>query len=234
MTILRRNNESKSRRKGFSRSIDLLQYLSPSPYIQQYVGYCGDTLIVEHYSFGFLDEIDTILSRLRNLDTVETRFTICIGYLEVIDYLHNHDPGPLVLCGNRKLKKYLKRFKIMYSLKVVLADVDNLTIFKRGRTACVRKTRKKSQAPEEYIQGNTTITEKKDIWRIPLVVKYILGKRGMDIVSSYVNEINSNCMAEDPAGRPTVAEVLGIYRNVAKDLGFAQLNQRNVPEYNQA
>ena len=223
-----------TKQNHMEKSLNLLIDLSPSPYVSQVVGYCNTpqirSFITQLYPLGDSGELDKVLSSeaYKHLDSVATRFRICVSYVMVIDFLHTQSRlGPLVLMDDGDLHKRLTQFLITNDFSLVANDLGRLVQVPTGSRASCRKRitgkTKEFVAPEIRMESDhksanieCKFDEKIDIWKIPFVCEAFLGKtpEALMLIKN-LSVIHAKCKDTFPQNRPTAAHILKEYMHFA-------------------
>ncbi|CAH1255473.1 POMK [Branchiostoma lanceolatum] len=179
-------------RHFFLNDVAMLRTLQ-SPHVVQMVGSCNTTFLTEYHRLGSADKIEAVLAReeFSKFNNVRTRFDLAMSYLRAMHYLHNSPVGKLVLCDSNRLKKTLSRFLITEDLKLVLNDLDsvleanpklqlfikcNFNKIEHKSDFFALEQRRPFQNGKLNYSMLPSYNEKMDIWKIPTVVDYLLGK----------------------------------------------------------
>ncbi|XP_066271618.1 protein O-mannose kinase-like [Branchiostoma lanceolatum] len=219
-------------RDFFLNDVAMLRTLQQSPHVVQMVGSCNTTFLTEYHRLGSADKIEAVLAReeFSKFNNVRTRFNLAVSYLRAMHYLHNSPVGKLVLCDSNRLKKALSQFLITEDFKLVLNDLDSVLEANTESQLFMRcnfnRIQPKSDfsAPEQrfpFQHGRLNYSmmpsynEKMDIWKIPTVVDYLLGKvNGSDVVRLNLFKVHRQCKNKDPKKRPSARILLKEYKRI--------------------
>ncbi|KAG1713897.1 Protein O-mannose kinase [Nymphon striatum] len=206
--------------KTFTKNIQMLLQLSPSPFVVQLIGLCGDSeLLTEYHPLQTIGNINIMLrAKLRSYNNIKTRMLIAINFVKTIRFLHNHLDGPFILCDSCSLHTYLKQFLVTSDFHVVLADLDSLKKFNYNDKSNCRCKRGDIHAPEEENKSRMPRTLKRDVWRIPFIVNYIFGTNNTLSISSELYKLHKQCWSKDPEERPSTDSVIQIYETFYSSL----------------
>ncbi|XP_072026660.1 protein O-mannose kinase-like [Amphiura filiformis] len=223
----------------FLSAAKMLQQSQGSPFVTQLLGFCPSSstpaMVTEYHRFGSLKNINSILKE-NGKDNGATRFRLCLDYVKIINFLHSSPTGTRVMCDSSYLKKTLSQFLVTSDLHIVLNDVDVLPVVdssKRILTNCGHyQVVGNFAAPEQLwpyagVKFNESqmpgYDEKTDIWKIPAVVDYLLGRNVYgDLVRFILSKFHKKCHSKDPKLRPTAAEVLKEYLAVQQILNVTE------------
>ncbi|XP_078669687.1 protein O-mannose kinase-like isoform X1 [Branchiostoma floridae x Branchiostoma belcheri] len=225
--------------KYFSKGIEMLKTLQ-HPSVLQFVGSCNTTLLTEFYKFGsanfFIEKVLKLYS-YRKFDNVWTRFNMALSYLEAIHFLHNSPVGTRVMCDSNSVDKTLTQFLVTQDFKLVLGDLDRLPEVNHEANLFIKcfskRVRSQFVAPEQLwpFENETfdysrmpSYDEKTDIWKIPGVVDYLLGKvNGSEVIRLHLFKVHQQCHNRDPRQRPTTKVLLEEYNRVKNMLFFLNI-----------
>lgn len=221
----------------FLYGLEMLQGLGPSKYIVQLVGFCleADVYLTEYHPLGNSMNINEKISDTNS--ELKKRFELCIDYVRILEFLHNSPLGKLVMCDSNTLNKTLEQYLITTSLNLILNDVDALPeVGHRGIICGHKELRGGFIAPEQnwphhgenYEEDKMQpYDEKVDIWKIPPVCNYFLGKSEAAKGFRYhVYPIHRQCRVKDPQNRPTATEVLKFYENIFHEYFMNEFMER--------
>ncbi|XP_019631671.1 PREDICTED: protein O-mannose kinase-like [Branchiostoma belcheri] len=223
--------------EDFSEGIEMLKTLQ-HPSVLQFVGSCNTTLLTEFYKFGsanfFIKKVLKLYS-YRKFDNVRTRFNMALSYLEAIHSLHNSPVGTRVMCDSNSVHKSLTQFLVTQDFKLVLSDLDATPEVNHEANLFIkcgsRRIVSDFVAPEQLwpFENETfddsrmpSYDEKTDIWKIPGVVDYLLGKvNGSEVIRLHLFKVHQQCHNRDPRQRPTTKVLLEEYNRV-KNMFFPE------------
>lgn len=210
----------------FRTGLELLKAITPSKFIVQLIGFCSkaDVYITEYYPLGNCMNIQKVFSE-RNITSLKKRFQLCVDYVGILDFLHNSPLGTRVMCDSNTLNKTLEQYLITSPLSLVLNDIDAVPEVRREGIVCGHKEitgsfvapeQKWPFGNEEYEERRMpTYDEKIDVWKIPAVCNYFLGKsEAAKLFRYHVYQIHRRCREKLPQKRPSAREVLKFYVNV--------------------
>ncbi len=210
----------------------MLRHFQPHGHVVQLIGSCDLTFVTEFYHLGSGDRLETVLQAepYQKHNTIMTRFKLCISYVEAIHFLHTSPLGTRVMCDSNDPQKALSQFLITPDLNLVLNDLDALpevnTLHGLTIKCGHRDLLGDGVAPEQLWPFQDEefdyslmpgYDEKTDIWKIPGVCDVILGA-GVVSLRLHLFEIHSQCLEEDPASRPSAADILRVYYQIWKTL----------------
>ena len=150
-------------------------------------------------------------------NSIQTRFQLVVDYVKVMNYLHNSPVGTIVMCDTANLRKALSQYLITDDFHLVVNDLDNTPLVGEANgILCGHKTATASNlwfSPEQrglYESDSTPKTDEKiEIWRIPVVMRYLLGDvNGSSFVKSKLEKVMRRCQATNSQQRPTANEVV--------------------------
>lgn len=112
--------------------------LNPSPYITQLIGICKDAFITEYHPYGTALNLE---ENLKSLDakymSTRHRFSMCMNYVQVLQYIQNSPVGVLLMCDAGSVNQIMRQFLITEDLRLVINDVDRLPVVQPGEgTLC--------------------------------------------------------------------------------------------------
>ncbi|XP_035671792.1 protein O-mannose kinase-like [Branchiostoma floridae] len=217
-------------RRDFHNDVEKLRKLQHSSHIVTLVGSCNTTLLTEYHRLGPANHIETILKskNFSKFNDVRTRFNLSLSFVEAIHFLHNSPIGTLVMCDQHHLLKTLSQYLITEDFNIVVNDLDSLKEVNSTAQLLIRCRQRQLRpgfvSPEElWPFENETFDgsrlpyydEKTDIWKIPNVVNYLLGKvNGSDVVRSHLFKVHRRCQNRDPKQRPSANVLLEEYKRV--------------------
>ena len=163
---------------------------------------------------------------LGNFEELKIRLQIASSYLEIINFLHEDEKGPRVMCDSNDLHKTLSQFLITDDFKLVLADLDAVPQLNRtanGQIKCGhRQLFGTFVAPEQlWPHGELEFDdnmmpgydEKTDIWKIPDIIFFFLGDSPtMEMFKFRLFNILKGCKSHDPTKRPTAHNILYLFK----------------------
>ena len=211
--------------KDFKHGLRMLIGLQPSMYVTQLLGYCDDSFVTEYHSLGTAANIHKVLSTTK-YDTLNTRFALCLRYVEILAYLHNSPIGTRVMCDSNDLQKTLSQFLLTSDLSIVVNDLDALPEVNHsaGIKCGHQELFGEFVAPEQlwpdyerdFVDSEMpSYDEKTDVWKIPDVCEFFIGDfSGSDVLRLHLFKVHAQCKREKPADRPTSDEVLERYRSI--------------------
>lgn len=208
---------------------EILKRLQGHPGVIQFVGSCDHMYLTQYHKFGSADNLDTVLQsmNLGRLETMVTRFSLCLNYVRILDFLHTHKDGIFVMCDSNDLEKTLNQYLITEDLTLVLNDVDSMAKVNHTAGQLIRCGHRELGgefvAPEqlwpfdkEFIDTEMhPYDEKTDIWKIPEVCNFFLGSES-DVFKLKLElfGVHSACKEEKASQRPSAGDVLRIYERV--------------------
>jgi len=223
-----------------------LQELPPHSHMLYPIGICEETgtvaFSIDHWrraqSVVSVNKLDTILAQT-GCDNWMTRFQLCLDFIRILHHLHTVTGGPYVLCNSHSLEHAVSQFLISEDLQLLLANYDNLPQVKLDTSdmktpkALVRCSKSELKgnfvAPEQKWPFNQLkvfnadeqpgYNEKTDIWKIPDVVKALLGGDALKLAESehildYLVAVHRKCKRSNPEERPAISDVLKEYELV--------------------
>lgn len=216
----------------FMHNIRMLESLSPSPFVVQYLGSCNDTLLfTEYQQFGDALNLPTILRKeLPDRDNLKTRLQLCLSFVRVLDYLHSSPIGTRVMCDSNSVEKMLSQFLVTQNLELVANDLDALPDANKIGVKCGRRQLFGTfVAPEQLWPYQNqrfddarmpSYDEKTDIWKVPEVCEWILNIPGsvegeeLSILVNKLDEIHGRCKSLYPRYRPTASDICQFYEKM--------------------
>ncbi|MBN3321115.1 SG196 kinase, partial [Atractosteus spatula] len=218
--------------EDFLHGLEMLKALQ-SPYVVTLVGFCLDnhTIVTEYQPLGSLLNLNAVLNleKYSNVNTWQNRFRLAIEYVEIQAFLHNSPMGVRVMCDSNDLGKTLSQYLLTTDFHLVANDLDALPLVDHDANILAkcgpRELLGEFVAPEqlwphgEELQFTDGLMpgydEKTDIWKIPDVVRFLLGQvEGSDVVHFHLFDTHAACKNRDPSQRPSAQEVLKVYRTV--------------------
>lgn len=218
-----------SYREDFIHGLKMLINLQPSSHVTQLLGYCKNTFVTEYHSFGSAENIDALLSNgdYAQHNNVDTRFQFCREYVKILTFLHDSPIGTRVMCDSNDLHKTLGQFLITPNFKLVVNDLDALPLVNHSDGVKVKCGHRQIYgdfvAPEqlwpheeEFLDSNMLpYDEKTDIYKIPAMCDYFLGDlQTSEMLRYHLFKLHLRCKSENPADRPTAAQVLQEYSEI--------------------
>ncbi|XP_023646913.2 protein O-mannose kinase [Paramormyrops kingsleyae] len=219
-------------REDFLHGLTMLKALQ-GPHVVLLVGFCPEdhNFVTEYQPLGSLLNLNAVLGQKKYqvMDTWQTRLRLALDYVSVLRFLHSSPVGTRVMCDSSSLEKTLSQFLLTTDFHLVANDLDALPEVDRQRGVLVKCGRRELGgdfvAPEQ-LWPHTEVQlfsdelmpsydEKTDVWKIPDVARFLLGKvPGADVAHFQLFEIHSRCKQEDPTQRPSARDVLGVYKMV--------------------
>ncbi|XP_060071569.1 protein O-mannose kinase-like, partial [Ylistrum balloti] len=215
--------------EDYRYGLEMLKQLQGHLEVVQFVGFCNDTYFTEYYKFGSADQLENILRDHPSVfqNTMARRFSLCVNYVQILNFLHTHRLGTFVMCDSNDLDKTLKQFLITDNLTLVLNDVDSIAKVNHSAGELIkcghRQLGGEFVAPEQLWPFDTEFKdeamphydEKSDIWKIPDVCNnFIDGNSDALKVKMDLFRIHSACKEEQASHRPTAADILQDYEHV--------------------
>ncbi|XP_056130818.1 protein O-mannose kinase isoform X2 [Lampris incognitus] len=223
--------------EDFLHGLSMLQALQGAQVVQL-VGSCPEehSFVTEYHPLGSLLNLDSVLGQERHQhqNTLQLRLRLAVEYVSALHYLHNSPTGRRVMCDSNSLEKTLSQFLLTSDFHLVVNDLDALPevdISKGLMAKCGhRELTGEFIAPEqlwpfsfnglafsdELMPG---YDEKTDIWKIPDVTHYLMGRvPGSDVVHFHLFQIHKQCKRRDPLLRPSALDVLKMYKSVYVDV----------------
>ena len=199
----------------------------PSPLVTQLIGHCKDKHVTEYHQFTSANHVEEILSSplYDQYNTINTRYSLCVNYIRIVEFLHTHPQGTRVMCDSNDVDKTLQQFLLTDDFKLVLNDLDALPLVNKSKKERIKCGHRELfgdfVAPEqlwphldqEFNNGEMPgYDEKTDIWKIPDVCEYLFGHvLGSDPVRFKLFKIDQACKNTNPEKRPNATEVLDEY-----------------------
>ncbi|UYV78588.1 POMK [Cordylochernes scorpioides] len=204
-------------KEDFDHNLEMLQKLSPSPYVVQLVGFCGDILVTEFHPWGSARDVH------RHQPTLPMKLQLCLSYIQVLAFLHNSPVGTRVMCDSNTLEKTLTQFLLTEDFHLVANDLDALPEVKPGQgVKCGHEQLHGTfVAPEQlWPYGELSFEddqmppydEKTDIWKIPDVCHWFLQDETSVRVKQKLRGIHHLCKNENPTLRPSAKELVDLYQ----------------------
>lgn len=233
-----KHNEIILYEKDFKSGLNFLNHYSPNDYLVQLVGFCHHPLaiITEYYELGSAAGFHELLesNSYQRWNTIQTRFQLCLDYVEILVWLHSDSVGTRVMCDSNDLRKTLEQYLLTNDFRLVLNDVDALPSVNHSKRELVKCGHRELfgdfVAPEQRWPYDLPYDdnlmpfydEKTDIWKIPDVCQYFLrGARDESILIYHLFSIHKKCKVENPVLRSTAQDVLTRYKDVWTTLGFS-------------
>lgn len=223
MAVAFLNNKNYS--SDFLFGIKVLKQLGWNKNIVQLIGFCEEVpvFLTEYHPIGSSVNVDIIYGD--DSHNLSQRFHLCIDYVKILAFLHDSQIGPLMMCDSSTLIKTLEQYLLTTSGNLVLNDVDSLAKVMEGGTVCGhRELNGDFVAPEqkwpfdgdEYkTERMPPYSEKADVWKIPPVCSFFLGKsEGARTLRYHLHNIHRRCREKEPQKRPTAREVLWTYETL--------------------
>jgi len=216
-----RYNSTKS---DFLHGLDMLQTFQNTPYVVEMIGYCTDEespyLATKFYKYSSADKLKNLLDTLSlsPMKEFRVRVTLALDYLSILVFLHDSSH---VMCDSNDLKKTLSQFIITDHMHLVLLDVDALPEVIRNKNITIKCGHKQLfgtfVAPEQLWPYKNEVfidskmpgyDEKTDIWKIPDVIRFILGQSNQATQLKFrLFEILHRCKEMEPMFRPHARDV---------------------------
>ncbi len=224
-------------RDDFQHGLRMLIQLQDDRRVTQFLGFCRNSFLTEYQELRGTDHIEEVLTSrdYQQYNTIDTRFQLCIDYVNILSYLHDSPIGTRVMCDSNDLFKTLNQYLITSDLRLVVNDLDALPqvnhtagqLIKCGHRAIFGDFPAPEQIwvlDEEFDDTKLPpYDEKTDIWKIPAVCDYLLGSvEGSDSLRFYLFNIHAKCLQADPMARPGATEVLQEYLRIQKEFGFIE------------
>ena len=219
----------------FIFGIEILKQIGSSKYVIQLIGFCEEApvFLTEYHPVGSSVNVDNIFGD--NSHNLSQRFQLCIDYVKILAFLHGSPTSPLMMCDSGTLEKTLEQYLLTSSGNLILNDVDAVAKVGEGGTVCGhRELHGDFMAPEqkwpfredEYrTEKMPPYNEKADIWKIPPVCSFFLGKSDAARAFRYhVHNIHKSCREKDPHRRPSAREVLQAYKTIYRSYFWEKEN----------
>eukprot|EP00795_Rhopilema_esculentum_P012295 gene12294-2942_t len=217
-------------KEDFKSGLVLLEMLQESQFVLDLVGMCYKPMqvVTKYYMHGSSDNLPILLQTkgLGNFEELKIRLQIARSFLEIINFLHEDEKSPRVMCDSNDLHKTLSQYLITDDFKLVLADLDavpQLNRISNGKVKCGhRQLFGTFVAPEQlWPHGELEFDdnmmpgydEKTDIWKIPDIIFFFLGDLPiMEILKFRLFNILKECKSHDPTKRPTAHDILYLFK----------------------
>lgn len=219
--------------KDFLHGLSMLQALQGS-LVVQLVGFCLEdhSIVTQHHPHGSLLNLENVLAQRQRQqhNAWQIRLRLAIEYVTILHYLHNSPAGQRVMCDSNSLEKTLSQFLLTNDFHMVVNDLDALPEVDQSRNLLVKCGHRELTgdfvAPEQLWPFRNSgqpfsdrlmpaYDEKTDIWKIPSVTQFILGKTPeTELVHFHLFQIHKECKEEDPKLRPSALDVLKVYKSV--------------------
>uniref|UniRef100_A0A1A8JQU9 Protein O-mannose kinase n=1 Tax=Nothobranchius kuhntae TaxID=321403 RepID=A0A1A8JQU9_NOTKU len=219
--------------EDFLHGLSMLQALQGS-LVVQLVGFCLEdySIVTQHHPHGSLLNLEHVFrqQQYQQYNTWSLRLRLATDYVTILHYLHNSPAGRRVMCDSNSLEKTLSQFLLTNDFHVVVNDLDALPEVNWSRGLLVKCGHRELTgdfvAPEQLwpVRNDGTLfsddsmpayDEKTDIWKIPDVTQFILGRAPEgELVRFHLFQIHNDCKKEDPKLRPSALDVLKVYRSV--------------------
>lgn len=219
--------------EDFQHGLAMLTALQPSHHVTQLLGFCQDSFVTEYHSLGTAELVNDLLNGPMAIhNNLETRFGLCINYVEMIGFLHSSPIGTRVMCDSNDIDKTLSQFLVNPDLTLVVNDLDALPEVTDGQgIKCGhRQLFGDFVAPEQlWPYGDVSFSddlmpgydEKTDIWKIPNMCNYFLGDSNeASLLQFHLYQIHKQCKDRSPEHRPSALEVLNAYHEIKVLLGL--------------
>lgn len=223
MAIAFLNN--KQYQEDFLFGIEILKQIGSNKCVVQLIGFCEEApvFLTEYHPIGISANVNKIFGN--NSHSLSQRFQLCIDYVKILAYLHGSPAGRLMMCDSSTLVKTLEQYLLTSSGNLVLNDVDSVAKVDEGGTVCghqelygdfVAPEQKWPFPGEEYkTERMPPYNEKADVWKIPLVCRFFLGKSDAARAFRYhIHSIHKRCQESDPHRRPSAHKVLQAYETL--------------------
>lgn len=157
------------------------------------------------------------------------RTQIALNYVSILSYFHSSPLGVRVMCDSSDLTKTMQQYVLTENMHLVAVDLDALPEMKNNsKVKCGhRQLFGDFVAPEQlwpYKKGpyeNTEMpgyTDKTDIWKVPNVVDFILGKSSEVLwLKKRLFKVLSSCKKLEPSLRPNVVDIKIEMEKIVKD-----------------
>ncbi|XP_028319522.1 protein O-mannose kinase [Gouania willdenowi] len=223
--------------QDFLHGLSMLQALQ-GPQVVQLVGFCleNHVFVTEFHPHGSLLRLDTVFAQDQHQqhNTWQTRLSLATDYVSILHYLHNSPAGRRVMCDSNSLEKTLSQFLLTNDFHLVVNDLDALPEVVPSRGLLVkcghRELTGNFVAPEQlwpFSENGESFSddvmpgydEKTDIWKIPDVTWFLMGKvPAGDVVHFHLFQIHEQCKRKDPNLRPNALDVLAVYKSVYSNM----------------
>uniref|UniRef100_A0A1A7XTH2 Protein O-mannose kinase n=1 Tax=Iconisemion striatum TaxID=60296 RepID=A0A1A7XTH2_9TELE len=223
--------------EDFLHGLSMLQALQGSLVVQM-VGFCLEdhSVVTQHHPHGSMLNVEDVFrqQQYQQYNTWYLRLRLATDYVTILHYLHNSPAGRRVMCDSNSLEKTLSQFLLTNDFHVVVNDLDALPEVNWSRGLLVKCGHRELTgdfvAPEQLwpLRNDGTpfsddsmpaYDEKTDIWKIPDVTEFILGRAPEgELVRFHLFQIHKECKKEDPKLRPSALDVLKVYRSVYRTM----------------
>ena len=175
--------------------------------------------VTMYYKHGSGKNLDGRLQKpeFSHYNNLQTRFQLIVDYVKILNYLHNSPIGTIVMCDTATSHKALSQYLITDDFHLVVNDLDNTPLVTQANGILCKHRRATPPntwfSPEQrgiFQSGSIPKTDEKvEIWRIPAIMKKLLGDvDGSSFVRSKLEKVMRRCQATNPQQRPTANEVV--------------------------
>jgi len=218
--------------EDFHHGIDMLRaFQSVTPYVVQMMGFCEhpsvEFLVTKFHKHGSADQLEELISTLglTSSEELDVRFNLAEDYISILEFLHQSPRGVRVMCDSNDLYKTMSQFLITDNMRLVLLDADALPEVDRSQNRTIKCGHKELYgdfvAPEQLwpyegaeFQDDEMpgYDEKTDIWKIPDVLHYLLGKSNAAYrLKLHLYETFRRCKEYEPELRPHASYVKDVF-----------------------
>lgn len=201
----------------FQHNLHMYKLLGNMDYTVQYLGSCNNTLVTEYFLLGSADQLQTLFqSKLTRYDSLSRRFSLCLSYVTILQYLHAHSR---VMCDSNTVLKTLSQYLVHSDLTLRVNDLDALPYANRTRRAAcgspplygdLLAPEQRGGTPEQALCDTAC-----DVWKIPDVCLWLLGTtREAESFKFHLFPVHRRCKLHQAEQRPSVGHILRDYRRV--------------------
>uniref|UniRef100_A0A023FE99 Protein kinase domain-containing protein n=1 Tax=Amblyomma cajennense TaxID=34607 RepID=A0A023FE99_AMBCJ len=201
----------------FQHNLHMHQLLGHADYTVQYMGSCENTLVSEYFTLGSAAGLQTLFNtKLLGYNTLFRRFSLCLSYVTILEYLHSHNR---VMCDSNTLLKTLSQYLVHPDLTLRVNDLDALPYATRNEMAACGSPPLHGDllAPEQHgsMPHESLCNTACDIWKIPDVCLWFLGRtREAESFKFHLFSVHRQCKLRQPDQRPSATEVLRDYHRI--------------------
>ena len=222
------HKRSKSNNQTASNSTRSRSYGQPV-YITEYhpFGNAANFSFILHHQFKS-DNQNDIANTL-----VQSRFNMCMKYVDILTYLHDSPLGTRVMCDSNDIVKTLSQFLLTPDLGLVVNDLDATPEVVDDPYVGIKCGHRQLfgdfVAPEQlWTQSGhfndtlmNTYDEQIDIWRIPDMCSFFLGPGSSShSINFHLFNIHKQCKNHNPHQRPSAKQVQREYQRIWNIFAF--------------
>lgn len=229
----------------FNHNLEMIQRLADSGKVIKLLGICNNSIIMtQFHPFGNPLNLLVWNNFWPNpiINGLGDCLKLCLQFVDLINYLHSHPSGPLVMCDSNTLDKLLSQLLLsivdhdsdftVNGLQLIFNDLDALPNVQQGKgIKCGSRQlvgtfvapEQLWPYPDEPFNDNLMppYNEKIDIWKIPDVCLWFIKlSSSCHRLIGLLEPIHDQCKHKDPKLRPNASTIHQEYRKIYQQLSI--------------